>query len=139
MRRSIALAGIALAWSASMATTRSSWRSSANTDPTLADTVVFPTPPLPITPILQKEQEDKFWVKERYGRVPILGPTTAGGPAVALDPPTPDEVMRALERARDTHAMMLLALSRSKVSQWLMAACGDEGAWPATGTCCWSM
>src|SRR5438874_326947 len=38
--------------SASTATTRSSWRSSANTDPTLADTVVLPTPPLPSTPIL---------------------------------------------------------------------------------------
>jgi hypothetical protein len=36
---------------------------------------------------------------ERYERVPILGPITAGGPARALDPPTPDEVMRALERA----------------------------------------
>jgi hypothetical protein len=38
--------------SASTATTRSSCRSSAKTDPMLADTVVFPTPPLPITPTL---------------------------------------------------------------------------------------
>ena len=66
---------------------------------TFGPSVHFPWP-LPITPLLSKEQEDKFWVKERYGRVPILGPTTAGGPAVALDPPSADEVMRALERAR---------------------------------------
>jgi hypothetical protein len=29
-----------------------------------------------------------------------LGPITAGGPAVALDPPSEDEIMRALEKAR---------------------------------------
>lgn len=56
--------------------------------------------PIPVTPYLQQKQEDKFWVHERYARVPILGPITAGGPAVALDPPSDDEVMRALERAR---------------------------------------
>ena len=32
--------------------------------------------------------------------MPILGPITSGGPAVALDPPSDDEVMRALEKAR---------------------------------------
>jgi hypothetical protein len=32
--------------------------------------------------------------------VPILGPITAGGPAVALDPPSDHEVMWALEKAR---------------------------------------
>lgn len=56
--------------------------------------------PIPLSPYFQKEQEDKFWMRERYARVPILGPITAGGPAVALDPPSPDEVMRAFERAR---------------------------------------
>jgi len=33
--------------------------------------------------------------------VPILGPLTSGGPAVALDPPSDDEVIRAMERARN--------------------------------------
>jgi hypothetical protein len=56
--------------------------------------------PIPISPYFQDEKEDKFWNHERYERVPILGPLTAGGPAVALDPPSDDEVMRALERAR---------------------------------------
>lgn len=56
--------------------------------------------PIPVSPYFQKLQEDKFWNKERYERVPILGPITSGGPAVALDPPSDDEVMRALEHAR---------------------------------------
>jgi hypothetical protein len=56
--------------------------------------------PIPVSPYLQDEAEDRFWNHERYDRVPILGPLTAGGPAVALDPPSDDEVMRALERAR---------------------------------------
>lgn len=60
----------------------------------------FPVP-VPLSPYFQKEQEDKFWMRERYQRVPILGPVTSGGPPQALDPPSPDEVMRALERARN--------------------------------------
>ena len=56
--------------------------------------------PTPVSPMLQYRQEDKAWAHERYERVPILGPITAGGPAVALDPPSDDEVMVAFERAR---------------------------------------
>lgn len=56
--------------------------------------------PLPVSPYYQHKQEEKFWKKERYDRVPILGPTTSGGPIVALDPPTDDEIMHALEKAR---------------------------------------
>jgi hypothetical protein len=56
--------------------------------------------PIPVSPYFQKKYEDKFWMKERYERVPILGPITEGGPAIALDPPSQDEVARALERAR---------------------------------------
>ena len=56
--------------------------------------------PTPISPYFQDKKEDRFWNQERYGRVPILGPITAGGPAVALDPPSDDEVLRALEKAR---------------------------------------
>ena len=55
--------------------------------------------PIPVSPHWQKTQEDKFHVHERYARVPILGPLTEGGPAVALDPPSDDEVWWALERA----------------------------------------
>ena len=56
--------------------------------------------PIPVSPLRQKEFEDKFHIQERYARVPILGPLTSGGPVTALDPPTEDEVMWALERAR---------------------------------------
>jgi len=54
--------------------------------------------PIPISPYFQKRKEDQFWEKERYGRVPILGPVTSGD-IVALDAPSDDEVMRALEKA----------------------------------------
>lgn len=56
--------------------------------------------PIPISPYFQKLEEDQHWIHERYDRVPILGPLTSGGPAVALDPPSDDEVMRAFERAK---------------------------------------
>lgn len=56
--------------------------------------------PVPISPYHQKLPEDKHHNHERYERVPILGPISSGGPAVALDPPSDDEVMRAFEKAR---------------------------------------
>ena len=56
--------------------------------------------PIPISPFFQDQLEDNFFERERYRRVPILGPITAGGPAIALDPPSEDEIMRALEAAR---------------------------------------
>jgi hypothetical protein len=55
--------------------------------------------PIPVSPYFQKIKEDEAWINERYMRVPILGPLTQGGPAVALDPPSDDEVIRAWERA----------------------------------------
>jgi hypothetical protein len=58
--------------------------------------------PIPVSPYYQKKKEDEFWHQERYARVPILGPLTAGGPVLALDPPSDDEIIRALERARPT-------------------------------------
>lgn len=58
--------------------------------------------PIPVPAYLQDRQEDQFWEHERYQRAPILGPLAAGGPAVALDPPSDDEVIRALEKARPT-------------------------------------
>ena len=58
--------------------------------------------PIPVTPYWQKLQEDRFHIHERYARVPILGPIMEGGPVKALDPPSDDEVWRALERANQT-------------------------------------
>ena len=56
--------------------------------------------PIPVSPYFQDKEEDEAWVHERYERVPVLGPLTEGGPRVALDAPSDDEVMRALEKAR---------------------------------------
>ena len=56
--------------------------------------------PIPVSPYFQDKAEDRAWEHERYKRVPIMGPITAGGPVKALDPPSDDEVMRALEHAR---------------------------------------
>jgi hypothetical protein len=41
--------------------------------------------------------EDAKWNHERYDRAVILPPIPPGGPTVAIDPPSDDEVMRALE------------------------------------------
>ncbi|TWT86622.1 hypothetical protein Mal64_34500 [Pseudobythopirellula maris] len=55
--------------------------------------------PIPVSPYFQKKKEDDHWQNERYERVPILGPITSGGPPIALDTPSDDEVIRALEKA----------------------------------------
>lgn len=55
--------------------------------------------PVPVSPYFQKMKEDEFWNHERYERAPILGPIIPGGPMVALDPPSDDEVIRAWEKA----------------------------------------
>ncbi len=54
--------------------------------------------PIPVSPFFQKQKEDEHWEHERYARVPVLGPVTHGGPPRALDPPSDDEVIRALEK-----------------------------------------
>ncbi|MFM9025786.1 MAG: hypothetical protein ACKON7_10685, partial [Planctomycetaceae bacterium] len=56
--------------------------------------------PIPVPTYLQKSKEDQFWNYERYERAPVLGPLQPGGPCEALDEPSDDEVMRALEKAR---------------------------------------
>ena len=70
--------------------------------------------PIPISPYLQKKEEDKYWNKERYDRVPILGPITSGGAPVALDEPSDDEVMRALEKARPVEGGVPLLWERNR-------------------------
>ncbi len=55
--------------------------------------------PVPVSPYFQDALEDKAWEDERYGRVPVLPPLTAGGAAMEADAPSDDEVMRALEKA----------------------------------------
>ena len=58
--------------------------------------------PIPVSPYFQDQEELEFHNHERYERVPIIGPITAGDTAIALDPPSDDEVIQALEKARPT-------------------------------------
>jgi hypothetical protein len=53
---------------------------------------------IPISPYFQDKKEGEFWAHERYERAGILGPITAGAPAVAVDTPSDDEVMVAFEK-----------------------------------------
>jgi len=62
--------------------------------------------PIPVSPYFQDNKEDEFHMHERYDRAPILPPIPPGAPHVALDPPSDDEVMRALERARPVEGGM---------------------------------
>ena len=56
--------------------------------------------PIPVSPYFQDKKEREFHDHERYGRVPVLGPLSAEGPNIAMDPPSDDEVMVALENAK---------------------------------------
>jgi hypothetical protein len=56
--------------------------------------------PIPLSPYFQKREEDAYWNHLKYKRAVVLGPLTPGGPEAAMDPPSDDEVMRALESAR---------------------------------------
>ena len=73
--------------------------------------------PIPVSPYFQKREEDKYWNHLRYERSPVLGPLVAGAPDIGLDPPSDDEVMRALEKARPVQGGIpwLHELSRSQV------------------------
>src|SRR5689334_6458662 len=70
--------------------------------------------PIPVSPYLQKTKEDQYWEHERYDRVPILGPITSGGPPVALDPPSDDEVMRALEKVHPVQSGIPMLWERNR-------------------------
>ena len=55
------------------------------------------TPPIPVSPYWSELIEDTYWEEERYGRAPVLDPVEGEhAPLFCMDPPTPDEVMRAL-------------------------------------------
>ena len=73
--------------------------------------------PIPLSPYFQKREEDAAWNHKRYDRAPVLGPLQAGAPAVALDTPSDDEVMRALEKARPVQGgfPMLHEVQRNRV------------------------
>ena len=57
--------------------------------------------PIPISPYWQDIKEDQHWVHERYERAPILGPLTADGPDIGMDPPSDDQVFRKFLEIRE--------------------------------------
>jgi hypothetical protein len=70
--------------------------------------------PIPVSVYQQKLKEDEFWNHERYDRAPILGPLTSGAEVVALDPPSDDEVMRAMEKAQPVQGGVPLLYERNR-------------------------
>ncbi|MAT16510.1 MAG: hypothetical protein CMJ46_14715 [Planctomyces sp.] len=54
-------------------------------------------PPIPVSAYWSQQIEDTYYEEERYGKVEVLDPVYgADAPLVCLDPPTPDEVIRAI-------------------------------------------
>jgi hypothetical protein len=70
--------------------------------------------PIPVSPYFQKRKEDEYWNHERYDRAPILGPIPAGTECVAIDEPSDDEVMRALEKAQPVQGGVPLLWERNR-------------------------
>ena len=55
--------------------------------------------PVPVSPYHQQQAEDNAYEKLRYGRVSVLPPIVDEN-HIALDPPSDDEVVRALNKIR---------------------------------------
>lgn len=61
----------------------------------------YTTPLIPVTPYFSQQVEDTYWEEERYGKVPILDPVEGeNAPLFCLDPPSADEIRRALPDPR---------------------------------------
>jgi hypothetical protein len=70
--------------------------------------------PIPVSPYFQDKEEQRFWVHEKYGKAPVLGPIAPGGPVTAIDTPSDDEVMVALERVRPVRGGLPLLWERQR-------------------------
>ena len=74
------------------------------------------TPLIPVTPWMSQKVEDAYWDEERYGKVPILDPIEGeNAPLFCLDPPSSDEVMRALPDSTSGGVAFLAETSRNNV------------------------
>ena len=56
--------------------------------------------PVPVSPHHQQVAEDRAFERERYEKVAILAPITDAKNHIALDPPSDDQVIRALNKER---------------------------------------
>lgn len=74
------------------------------------------TPLIPITPFMSQKVEDAYWEEERYGKVPILDPVEGeNAPIFCLDPPSEDEIMRALPDTTSGGVPFLAETQRNNV------------------------
>lgn len=74
------------------------------------------TPLIPVTPYYSQMIEDTVWEEERYKKVPILDPVEGeNAPLFCLDPPSADEVMRALPDMTSGGVAFLAETSRNNV------------------------
>ena len=74
------------------------------------------TPLIPVTPYFSQQIEDTYWEEERYGKVPILDPVEGeNAPLFCLDPPSADEIMRALPNDNEGGVPFLAETSRNNV------------------------
>jgi len=74
------------------------------------------TPPIPVSAYFSELVEDSYWEDERYNKVPVLDPVEGEhAPLFCLDPPQPDEVMRALPDDVGGGVMFLAETQRNNV------------------------
>ncbi len=74
------------------------------------------TPLIPVPAYFSQKVEDAYWDEERYGKVPILDPIEGeNAPLFCLDPPSSDEVMRALPDTTSGGVAFLAETSRNNV------------------------
>ncbi|MFV1991878.1 MAG: hypothetical protein ACC652_14190 [Acidimicrobiales bacterium] len=76
----------------------------------------YTTPLIPVTPYMSQQIEDTYWEEERYGQVPILDPVEGeNAPLFCLDPPSADEIVRALPDATSGGVPFLAETKRNNM------------------------
>ena len=74
------------------------------------------TPIIPVSPYYSEQIEDAYIREERYDKVPILDPVEGEhAPLFCQDPPSPDEVMRALPNETSGGWVFLAETARNNV------------------------
>jgi len=74
------------------------------------------TPFIPVSPYWSQLIEDTYIDEERYSKVPVLDPVEGeNAPLFCMDPPYPDEVMRALPNDSDGGVPFLAETQRNNV------------------------
>ena len=74
------------------------------------------TPLIPVSPYFSQQIEDTYHEEERYGKVPVLDPVEGEhAPIFCLDPPSHDEVIRALPDSAAGGIAFLAETNRNNV------------------------